>query len=38
MRGNEIELSEKSLLLMIHSLPLGSNFDIYLFGSKFKTF
>ena len=35
MHGQSINLAVEALLLFLHSLPLGSKFNVYSFGSRF---
>jgi hypothetical protein len=36
MDGNPIKLAVEALKLFLHSIPLGSKFNVYSFGSEFK--
>ncbi len=35
MDGKRIKLAIEALKLFLHSIPLGSKFNVYSFGSKF---
>ena len=36
MSGKPIELAVEALKLFLHSIPLGSKFNVYSFGSDFE--
>jgi hypothetical protein len=36
MSGKPVQLAVEALKLFLHSIPLGSKFNVYSFGSHFK--